>query len=149
VIFPLKVVHKEGSEIGETNQKKKKIIISDSHARGCAREISNYLGKEFEVSGTVMPGVGLAHITTLAHEEISNLISDDAVVIWGGSYNVSKNEMSRGLRHLQNFINHRSNTNILALAHLIGMTYRRQHALIRKLKYSVGNYIRSSKQRTM
>ena len=49
--------------IGVTKQKKKKIIvIGDSHARGCAREISNCLGKEFEVSGTVMPGAGLAHI---------------------------------------------------------------------------------------
>ena len=53
---------------------------------------------------------------TLAHEEISNLTSDDAVVIWGGSNDVNKNEMSRGLKHLQNFINHRNSTNILALA---------------------------------
>jgi hypothetical protein len=34
--------------MGETKQKKKKIIvIRDSHARGCARELSSYLGKEF------------------------------------------------------------------------------------------------------
>jgi len=64
----------------------------------------------------VMPGAGLAHITTLVHEEISNLTSDDAVVIWGGSNDVNKNEKSHGLKHLQNFINHRSNTNTLALA---------------------------------
>jgi len=123
VIFPLKVVsakvinrnayHKEGSRICET---KKIIIIGDSHARGCARKISNYIGKAFEVSRMVMPGAGLAHITTVAHEEISNLTSDDAVVIWGGSNDVNKNGMSHGLKHLQNFINHRSNTNILALA---------------------------------
>jgi len=61
---------------GEIKSKKKKIFtIGDSHARGCAREISNCLGKEFEVSGTVMPGAGLAHITTLAHGEIPNLTS--------------------------------------------------------------------------
>ena len=102
--------------IGVTKQKKKKIIvISDSHARGCAREISNCLGKEFEVSGTVMPGAGLAHVTTLAQEEIPNLTPYDAVVIWGGSNDINKNETSRGLRHLQNFANHKSNTNILAL----------------------------------
>ena len=53
---------------------------------------------------------------TLVHEEISNLTSDDAVVIWGGSNDVDKNETSCGLKHLQNFINHRNNTNILALA---------------------------------
>ena len=76
--------HKEDSRNGETKPKKKKIIIiGDSHAKGCAREISDCLSKEFEVSERVMPGAGLAHITTLAHGEIPNLTSDDAVVIWG------------------------------------------------------------------
>jgi hypothetical protein len=121
VIFPLKVnrmaSNKADSGKGETKPKKKKIIIiGDSHARGCAREISNYLSKEFEVSGTVMLGSGLANITALAHEEILNLTSDDAVVIWGGSNDVNRNETYLGLKHLKNFLNHRSNTNILALA---------------------------------
>jgi hypothetical protein len=109
--------HNEDSGNGQTKPKKKKIIIiGDSHARGCAHVISNYLGKEFEVSGTVTPGSGLANITALAHEEILNLTSDDAVVIWGGSNDDNKNETSLGLKHLKNFINHRSNTNILAPA---------------------------------
>ena len=94
-------------KIGDKKQKKKIIVISDSHARGCAREISNYLGKEVDVSGTVMPGAGLAHIVNLAQEDISNLSPYDAVVIWGGSNNINKNETSRGLKHLLNFINHR------------------------------------------
>jgi len=64
----------------------------------------------------VIPGADLAHIRTLAHEEISNLTSDDAVVIWGGSNDVNMNETSCGLKHSQNFINHRSNINSLALA---------------------------------
>jgi hypothetical protein len=43
--------HKEDSGNGESKPKEKKIIIiGDSHARGCAREISNGLGEEFEVS---------------------------------------------------------------------------------------------------
>ena len=108
---------KVNGRIGEKKQKKKKIIvIGDSHARSCAREISNYLSKEFEVSGMVMPGAGLAQITTLVQEEILNLTPHDAVVIWGGSNDINKNETSHGLKHLQNFINFRSNTNILALA---------------------------------
>jgi len=62
---------------GKIKSKKKKIIIiGDSHARGCAREISNCLGKESEVSGTVMPGAGLAQITPLAHGQIPTLTSD-------------------------------------------------------------------------
>ena len=62
------------------------------------------------------PGEGLAHITTLAHEEIPKLTPDDAVVIWGGLNDISKNETFLGLKHLTNFINHKSNANILALA---------------------------------
>ena len=109
--------HKEDSRNGETKPKKKKIIITgNSHGRGSACEISNCLGKEFVVSGTVMPGAGLAHIATLAHGETPNLTPDDAVVIWGGSNDVSKNETSLGLKHFKNFINHKSNINILALA---------------------------------
>jgi hypothetical protein len=63
-----------------------------------------------------MPESGLANITTLAHEEILNLTSDDAVVIWVGSNDVNRNKTSLGLQHLKNFINDRNNTNILALA---------------------------------
>jgi len=55
-----------------------------------------------------MPGAGLAHITTLSHEVIPNLTPDDAVVIWGGSNDVSKKETSLGLKYLTNFINHKS-----------------------------------------
>ena len=63
-----------------------------------------------------MPGSGRTNITALVHEEILNLTSDDAVVIWGSSNDVNRNETSLGLEHLKNSINHRNNTNILALA---------------------------------
>jgi hypothetical protein len=53
--------------------------------RGCARELSSCLGKEFEVNGTMMPGAGLAQ------EEKLNLTPGDAVVIWGGTNDVSRN----------------------------------------------------------
>jgi hypothetical protein len=55
-----------------------------------------------------MPGSGLANVTSLVHEEILKLTSDDAVVIWGGSND------STGCQ--PNCINLRSNTNTIALA---------------------------------
>jgi hypothetical protein len=49
--------HKEANGKYENKPKKKKIIvIGHSHARGCAHKTSNFLGKEFEASGTVMLG---------------------------------------------------------------------------------------------
>jgi hypothetical protein len=47
--------------------------------RGCAKEVSDYLGKDFEVSGTVMPGSRMENITLLANKEISTLTKKDAV----------------------------------------------------------------------
>jgi len=62
-----------------------------------------------------MAGSGLANEE--AHEEILvlTLTKDDAVVIWGGSNDVNKNETSNRLKHLKDCINHRSDTNIVAL----------------------------------
>jgi hypothetical protein len=44
-------------------RKRKTVIIGDSHARDIAAEISSGLGKDFEVTGTVMPGANLENIT--------------------------------------------------------------------------------------
>jgi hypothetical protein len=47
-----------------TNLKRTTIIlIGDSHARGYAANISNYIGKDFDITGTVMPGARLENIT--------------------------------------------------------------------------------------
>ena len=94
-------------------RKKKIIIIGDSHARGYAAEVSSYLGKSFEVMGTVMPGSRLENITHLASKEISNLHRNDFVVIWGGANDVNKNETNFGLKHIRKFALQNSHTNII------------------------------------
>jgi len=50
------------------------------------------------------------------YKEILTLTKGDPVVIWVGLNDVHKNETSTGRKHLKDFINHRSNTNIIALA---------------------------------
>ena len=47
-------------------QRNKMLIIGDSHAKGCAAELSASLGTTFEVMGAVMPGSRLEHITKLS-----------------------------------------------------------------------------------
>jgi hypothetical protein len=47
-------------------RKRKTVIIGDSHASGYAAEISSGLGKDFEVTGTMMPGASLENIINLA-----------------------------------------------------------------------------------
>ena len=66
-------------------QRNKILIIGDSHARGCAAELSASLGMTFEVMGAVMPGSRLEHITRLFRREISHSHRNDFVVIWAGA----------------------------------------------------------------
>ena len=93
------------SNVIQKPRKSKILIIDDSHARGCAAELSSTLGETFEVKGTVMPGSSLEHITSLARREISHLHRNGCVVIWGWGVanNISKNESNIGLRHLRKF----------------------------------------------
>jgi hypothetical protein len=83
-------------------KKKRIVIICDSHARGCAAEVSNCLGKSFAVTGTVIPGARNEAISHLASKEITKLSKDDVVVVWGGTNDISRNESSIGLKHIRN-----------------------------------------------
>jgi lysophospholipase L1-like esterase len=97
-------------------KKRKIIIIGGSHTRGLAHELKYSLGKDFEVSGTMMPGARLENITNLSAEGISTLGKKDAVVIWGGANDINKNEVNNGLKYLINFVNNRQNTNIIVVS---------------------------------
>jgi hypothetical protein len=81
--------------------------------RGCASELRMYLGPEYEVTGTIMPGSRLQNVTKLASNEIVGLSHSDAVVIWGGSNDINRNESMKGLKHLHDFVNQRKNTNVM------------------------------------
>ena len=50
------------------------------------------------------------------YKKLLTLAKGDPVVIWDGLNDVNKNETSIGLKHLKDFINHRCNINIIALA---------------------------------
>jgi alkaline phosphatase len=62
-----------------------------------------------------MPGARLENITNLSAKGISTLGNKDAVIIWGGANDISKNEVNKGLKHLKNFVNKRQNTNIIVI----------------------------------
>ena len=86
-------------------RKREIVIIGDSHARVIAAEISSRLGKDFEVTGTVMPGANLENIANLADKEVSTLGKSDTVIIMGGTNDISINEANIGLKHLGKFVN--------------------------------------------
>ena len=111
--------HKETTEKGEISKQTKKkqvIVIGDSHARGCAAELSASLGNSFEVMGTIMPGSGLRHITGLASRETSQLQRNEFVIICGGANDINKNESSIGLQHIRRFALQNKHTNVITIS---------------------------------
>jgi hypothetical protein len=99
-----------------TGRKHKVLIIGDSHARGCAAEVSSNLNEHFDVSGLVMPGSNLESITNMAKKEITTLTKNDLIVVWGGTNDISKNESSKGLTNISNFVQSRGHTNIIIMS---------------------------------
>jgi len=63
-----------------------------------------------------MPGAGLQHIIKLAKSEISTLTNRDAIIVCGGSNDVSRDMSQMGLNSLKNFVNLRTNAKVLILA---------------------------------
>jgi len=64
--------------------KRKIVIIGDSHARNCAVELHHRLGRKCAVSGYVKPGAEMKVILQSGKEEIEKLSGEDVVVVWGG-----------------------------------------------------------------
>jgi hypothetical protein len=98
------------------NRKHKVVIVSDSHARGLAKEVLNHVNKNFEVFGLVKPGMGAETIVKSAMSDIVNLSESDVVVFCGGSNDVSKNKASIALKHISNVVKVNNNTNIILLS---------------------------------
>ncbi|PNF38959.1 hypothetical protein B7P43_G06603, partial [Cryptotermes secundus] len=92
---------------------KKIMIIGDSHIRGCAANLLHMSDESFEVMGKVMPGAGLLNITQAAYKEISEMNFKDSVVICGGSNDINKNEATKGLKLITNFVLQHQYTNII------------------------------------
>jgi hypothetical protein len=61
--------------------KRKIVIIGDSHARNCAAELHHRLGKKYAVLGHVEPGAGMEVIMQSWKEEIEKLSGEDTVVV--------------------------------------------------------------------
>jgi hypothetical protein len=53
-----------------------------------------------------MPWAGLHIITQAAKKDIRSLNCKDCIIIWGGSFDLNKNESSTGLIHIRKFIIH-------------------------------------------
>jgi hypothetical protein len=60
------------------------VILGDSHSKGIATKIDDYLGNKFQVHGIVKPGASIADIITQCSRKYMNLTKEDVIVIQGG-----------------------------------------------------------------
>jgi hypothetical protein len=66
-------------------------VVGDSHATGCAEELTPLLRQNFQVTGNVKPGANTSKIVRSPNEESSNATKKDRIVLWTGSNDVSTN----------------------------------------------------------
>lgn len=80
------------------------LIIGDSHASNSVSLLQDNLNKDYEVSSFVKPGAQMNAITGTAGEVVKSLKCDDVVVIWGGSNDISRNNIKDALKNVSEFV---------------------------------------------
>ena len=99
----------------QTNSEHKIMIIGDSHARGLSGNVKNNLDEKYSVCGFVKPGVNIATQISSMTVDTTLLTKNDLIIFWGGSNYVNKNNSQEGLKHLENFVQSNSHTNIFLM----------------------------------
>jgi hypothetical protein len=80
------------------------IIVGESHARDCAKEVQQNVGCGFEVQGIVKPGSSTEVTVKTASRDIKKLTYKDAVLVWAGTRDVGKNERGKGLYQIKKLL---------------------------------------------
>jgi len=94
------VIH--SSKMGMDNKKhqderRRIIVLGDSHARGFAGELLHQVKQHLEVIGYLKPNAGLTELLNSAKEETSKLTKKDAVIVFGGTNNIERNFQGKNL----------------------------------------------------
>jgi hypothetical protein len=89
--------------------------MRDSHVRGCSARLKDKLNGTYNVMGIVKPGTGIKILTSMGRR-MGNLTVSDVRVLWGGTNDVSHNKLQEGLKHLMNFVQSNSHTNIIIMS---------------------------------
>jgi hypothetical protein len=109
----LVIVKKTKTRTQRRSKTNKALIIGDSYARGLVANLHCEHREFFYVIGIIMPGAGLQIITQAAKNEIRSLNHKNCIIIWGGSYDINKNESSTRLKYIRNFTLQNEHTNII------------------------------------
>jgi hypothetical protein len=90
------------------------LLIGDSHARGISERLASYFGSSFRCTGYVKPNADLNIITSTGTSEVKTLDKND-VIVYGGALDIARDNTTRGLFSIQQFIKKGAHTNVLIL----------------------------------
>jgi hypothetical protein len=80
--------------------------------RGCKEKQKNKINNVCHVMGIVKPGSVIKTLISTAKSNMEKLTATDAIVFRGVTSDVSHNKSHEGLKHLINFVQSNSHTNI-------------------------------------
>jgi hypothetical protein len=69
-------------------EKRKIIVLGDSHVKGLASELKHRLNKEFKIFGRAKPESTLVSTVNTPCSDLKTLKKNDVCVIWGGTNDV-------------------------------------------------------------
>jgi hypothetical protein len=93
----------------------KVLIIGHSHAKKCVAELRHNLDSRYEVSGFIKPGAMTREIIRTAEDEISTLKSSNALILWAGANDISRNNTKEAQKSLTKFMNENNKVNIVLI----------------------------------
>jgi len=99
----------------QRNKVHKMLIIGDGHVRNCAANVKSNINGNFEVQGVVKPGAGDDILANSVISKIKGLSKSDVVVFCGGANDIGRNNSSKAIHQIINFIAHYENTNIILM----------------------------------
>jgi hypothetical protein len=94
----------------------KVVIIGHSHATGYAAEVKHLLNNKFEVLGMVNSGSGMEFIKDTAKVKLHQLTKNDVVVVWGGSNDIARNNSTKGMKNILEFVMNATHTNVIIMS---------------------------------
>jgi len=105
------------SKISGKNRRKV-ILLGDSHIHGCSDKMADLLGNSNSVIGITKPNANLSAITDSINLKKEKLTSKDVVILCGGTRDIATNEANIGLRHTSQFAKCIANTNVIVMSAL-------------------------------
>jgi lysophospholipase L1-like esterase len=109
-------INNNRNKIKKQKEKRKILLIGDSHTKGLSSELNHNLECICEITGFVKTNARVQNLVDTNVEELSKLTNRDILVFCGGSNDVSKIVLNRGLDQQINYLRSNQHINIIVIS---------------------------------